>query len=218
MRTLVDAGILAIAFILYWINRDRRIHLKRRIGALAPLNVYRVARNMGYMLSKKTLSVPGGHVRLKPGSILFSLHYGVWELMPRTLDAMGYRVGIVVNRYAGDNMSRLARLADYLLYRYRSVGRVLVFYQDEALKMVRFLRNGGILGVLVDGDALYAKHPHVVKLSHVCHAPLVPFAAYTRNGRGILHIGCDLDRLVAEHPLDYVWFYRSRQRRWVGKA
>jgi len=218
MRTLVDAGVLAVAFVFYWINRDRRRHLKKRIGARALLNVYRVARNVGYMLSKKTLSVRDSHIRLKPGSILFSFHYGVWELMPRTLDSMGYRVGIIVNRYAGDNVSRLARLADMLLYQYRSVGRVLIFYQDEALKMVRFLRSGGILGVLVDGDALYAKRPQVVRLSRVCRAPLVPFAAYRKNGKGVLHIGCDLDALVKEQPLDYVWFYKSRQRRLLRKA
>ena len=211
MRTLVDAGILALVFLLYWCSRQRRQYLKKRIGALALPNVYRVARNIGYMLSKERLSVYGDHNRLQPGSILFSFHYGVWELMPRTLDAMGYRIGITVNRYTGDSRTGMARFADRMLYRYRSVGRVLVFYRDETLKMVRFLKKGGILGVLIDGDSLYAKRPPVMKLSRISRAPLVPFAAYTKNGRGILHIGCDLDMLVKERPLDYVWFYKSRQ-------
>jgi hypothetical protein len=218
MRTLVDACVLVVVFVLYWCSRQRRQYLKKRIGALALSNVYRVARNVGYMLSKKTLFVQGHRIRLQPGSILFSLHYGVWELMPRTLDAMGYRVGIIVNRYTGDSMNMIARLADALLYRYRSVGRVLVFYKDETLKIVRFLKNGGIIGVLVDGDSLYAKHPLIVRLSRVSHAPLVPFAAYTKNGSGILHIGCDLDMLVKNQPMDYVWFYKSRPKGFIPKA
>jgi hypothetical protein len=137
--------------------------------------------------------------------------------MPRTLDALGYRIGVIVNRYASNKRGWITRFADSILFRYRSVGKVFVFYRDETLKIVRFLKSGGILGVLVDGDSLYAKHPPVMKLSRVSHAPLVPFAAYTRKGQGILHIGCDLEILVKEQPLDYVWFYKSRKAEYPQK-
>lgn len=217
MRTLVDACVLALVFTLYWCNRQRRQYLKKRIGPMALPNVYKVARNIGYMLSKKRLDIYGDRIRLRPGCILFSFHYGVWELMPRTLDALGYRIGVIVNRYASSKTSWITRLADSMLYRYRSVGKVLVFYRDETLEIVRFLKTGGILGVLVDGDSLYAKHPLVMKLSRVSNSPLVPFAAYTRKGRGILHIGCDLETLVRDQPLDYVWFYKSRQAEYPQK-
>ena len=213
MRTLFDACAIVVLFVLYWCNRSRRYYLKKRIGTLAVRNVYRVARNIGHMLAGTPLAVQGDHGRLKAGSILFSFHFGIWELMPRTLDMLGYRIGIVVNRYADGKTGMIARFADRLLYRYRSVGRVLVFYRDETLKIVRFLKDGGILGVLVDGNSLYAKHPLVRRLSRISRAPVVPFAAYTEKGRVVLHIGCDLNMLVNEHPLDYMWFYRSRPQK-----
>lgn len=218
MRTLVDACVLVVLCTLYWCNRKRRKHLKERVGRLALSNVYRVGRNVGYMLAKKPLSVQGERVRLQPGSILYSFHYGVWELMPRTLDRLGYHVGIVVNRYGGDSRSAGARLADSMLRRYRTAGRVLILHKEETLKMVRLLKSGGILGVLVDGDSPHAKYPPVARLGRICRAPLVPFAAYTENGQGILDIGCDIDALLKRRPLDYVWFYRSRHRKLHSKA
>jgi len=195
---------------LYWLQRARREYLKQRIGNQAIRNVYSVARNIGFMLSRQDIRVQGDGKILAKGSILYSFHFGIWELMPRALEKMGYDLGVLVNRYADDNHSRTNRFLDNLLERFRSSGKVKVFSRRDTMKIVRFLNSGGILGVLVDGNRFYAKFGKMKKLGNLCGVPLVPFAAYRKNGGGVLDVGCDLDRIVAQRPLDYVWFYKSR--------
>ena len=210
MRFFTEAFALLGLFTLYWFQRARREYLKKRIGRLAIRNVYRVARNIGFMLSRRDISVQDNSNSLEKGGIFYSFHFGVWELMPRALEKKGFDLGVLVNRYADDNHSRINRFFDNLLDRFRSSGNVKVFSKHDSVKIVRFLKNGGILGVLVDGNRFYAKYGKMKKLSSLCGVPLVPFAAYRKNGSGVLDLGCDLDRIVTQRPLDYVWFYKSR--------
>lgn len=210
MRFFTEAFALLGLFTLYWFQRARREYLKKRIGRLAIRNVYRVARNIGFMLSRRDISVQDNSNSLEKGGIFYSFHFGVWELMPRALEKKGFDLGVLVNRYADDNHSRISRFFDNLLDRFRSSGNVKVFSKHDSVKIVRFLKNGGILGVLIDGNRFYAKYGKMKKLSSLCGVPLVPFAAYRKNGSGVLDLGCDLDRIVTQRPLDYVWFYKSR--------
>jgi len=210
MRFFTEAFALLGLFTLYWFQRARREYLKKRIGRLAIRNVYRVARNIGFMLSRRDISVQDNSNSLEKGGIFYSFHFGVWELMPRALEKKGFDLGVLVNRYADDNHSCINRFFDNLLDRFRSSGNVKVFSKHDSVKIVRFLKNGGILGVLIDGNRFYAKYGKMKKLSSLCGVPLVPFAAYRKNGSGVLDLGCDLDRIVTQRPLDYVWFYKSR--------
>jgi len=210
MRILSEACMLLIAFCLYWCNRERRRYLKKRIGSKAPLNVYQAARNMGFMLTKKDLEIKGDTTVLRNGAILYSFHFGVWELMPCTLRRLGYDLGVVVNRYGGGRRHLFAEFFDKFLYKFRSTGNIGVFYKEDTMKMVRFVKDGGLLGMLVDGNTFYSKFEKAQKLSRLNNLPLVPFAAYRKNGTGILEINCDLEKRVKERPLDYMWFYRSR--------
>lgn len=210
MRFFTEAFALLGLFTLYWFQRARREYLKQRIGRLAIRNVYSVARNIGFMLSRQDIGVQDNGNILEKGGIFYSFHFGIWELMPRALEKRGFDLGVLVNRYADDNHSRINRFFDNLLDRFRSSGNVKVFSKHDSMKIVRFLKNGGILGVLVDGNRFYAKYIKMKKLSNLCGVPLVPFAAYRKNGSGVLDLGCDLDRIVTQRPLDYVWFYKSR--------
>jgi len=204
--------LLAGLFAGYWFNRGRRQYLKMRIGRAALYNLYRTGRNFAAMLGRSTIEVKGDLDRLRNGGILYSFHFGTWELMPRILSRLGYRLGIIANRYA-KKPGFLARTADRLLYRFRNAPNVRVFYPGDGLKIVRFLRNGGIFGVLVDGDSFYGKFGLAQRLGRMCGVPLVTFAVYRENGRSVLDLGCDLDRLVRERPYDYLWAYRSRERK-----
>ncbi len=195
---------------VYWFYRDRRRYLVNRIGNSAFKNVYRVGRNIFFMLKKNELEIEGDVSVLDKGCVLYSFHFGVWELMPRALIKLGYTTGIIVNRYQKEEGSIAFRMLDSLLRRWRSVGGVRVFYKENALDIVRFLKSGGVFGVLVDGNSFYQKHAKAKRLAELCRVPLVPFAAYRRAHKGVLHIGCDLPNLVRSRPLDYVWFYKSR--------
>jgi len=194
----------------YWLSHDRRRHLKRRIGRAAFRNLYRTAMNFATMLGRGKFEVRGDMSRLQGGGILYSFHFGAWELMPRILSRLGYRIGIITNLYAGQP-GPLARIADFLLYRYRAIPNVRIFHPGDGLKIVRFLRTGGIFGALVDGDSLYAKFEGIQRLGKLCGLPLVPFAVYRDKDRSVLDLDCDLDRLLNERPYDYLWAYRSRR-------
>jgi lauroyl/myristoyl acyltransferase len=194
----------------YWLCGERRRYLKNRIGRSAFKNVYRVGRNIHFMLKKTELEIDGDVGVLDKGCILYSFHFGVWELMPRTLSKLGYKTGIIVNRYAKEDGSIAYRIFDGLLRRWRSKGGIKVFYKENTLEIVRFLKSGGVFGVLVDGNSFYQKHTKVQKLAELCRVPLVPFAACRRARSGVLHVGCDLPRVVKSRPLDYMWFYKSR--------
>ncbi|MBN2620708.1 hypothetical protein JXB22_06405 [candidate division WOR-3 bacterium] len=169
-----------------------------------------MARNIAYMVCRKPVRLHDAKNLLHPGCVLYSIHYGLWELMPDVLRRHGYDVGVLVNRYAHDRDTLLARWADRILVWYRRQNGVEIFSKHETVRIVRFLQRGGILGVLVDGNQFYSKMAKIQKLGRMCRTSVIPFAAYRGNGEGIVHIGCDLDRLVHDRPLDYMWFYRSR--------
>ncbi len=210
MHFFTEAFALFVLFTLYWSYGSRRKYLRQRIGNRSVRNVYNIARNIGFMLGKRDIRIQGDNKKLAKGGILYSFHFGIWEMMPQALVKMGYNIGVIVNKYADDNRSRLSRYFDNYLEHFRSSGGVEVFSRQDTMKIVRFLGKGGILGVLVDGNRFYAKIGKIKKLGKLCGVPLVPFAAYREHGEGVLDIGCDLDSLVAQRPLDYVWFYKSR--------
>ena len=212
MHFLTEAFALFVLFSLYWICTSRRRYLKERIGDQAIRNVYNIARNIGFMLAKRDIRVQGSDARLLKGGILYSFHFGIWEMMPRTLKKMGCNIGVLVNKYADRKSSLINTFFDDYLGHFRSSGGIRVFSKDDTMKMVRFLDSGGILGVLVDGNRFYSKIDKIKKLGKLCGVPLIPFAAYRQNGEGVLDIDCDLDAIVAQRPLDYMWFYKSRTK------
>lgn len=156
------------------------------------------------------MEIDGDTSLLDRGCVLYSFHFGVWELMPRTLSRLGFKTGIIVNRYGREKRSVALSVLDTILRRWRSAGGIKVFYKENTLDIVRFLRSGGVFGILVDGNSLYQKHSKAKRLAEFCKVPLVPFAAYRRMHKGVLKIGCDLPSVVRSRPLDYMWFYRSR--------
>ena len=210
MHFLAECLLLTFVWALYWLCHDRRRYLRRRVGTQAFKNVYRVGRNVFFMLRRNELEVCGNKNVLSKGCILYSFHFGVWELMPYTLNKLGHKIGIIANRYSAAGSSVQTRIIDYLLRRWRSTNGVRVFYKENLLEIVSFLRSGGVFGVLVDGNTFFQKHDKVRRLAKICRVPLVPFAAYRKGGKGILRIGCDIPTLVRAMPLDYVWFYKSR--------
>ncbi len=209
MSVITQGFILILVFGLYWLCPERRRYIKKRIGNNAIPNLYQVARNLYFMLSKKDLKVRGNLDVLSRGGILYSFHFGVWELMPRRLSQLGFRLGILVNTYKDQGLR--GRILDYLLKRFRSNKGVKIFYPDDVFRIVEFIKSGGIFGVLIDGNTFYAKFEKIKRLAGLCNVPLIPFAAYQKHNRGILEIGADLNQIITRYPLHYLWFYRSRQ-------
>jgi len=207
--------VLSVIYVLYWLNRQRRMLLKERSPVSPERCLYALARNLVFMLSRSRAApfvVKGSLQPAGSGAVMYSVHYGIWEMMPQVLRTAGFRIGIITNQYGhGGNNHPLAAWADRLLRRWRSRNGVIVFYQNNPRAIVEFVRNGGVFAMLVDGSSFFSKFHKAQKLAAVCHVPLIPFAMYRRDGRGVLDINCDLETLIARRPHDYAWFYRSRR-------
>ncbi len=147
---------------------------------------------------------------LRSRAILYSCHFGIWEIMPKLLARNGYNLGIITNRYADYSKTFIARFFDRILYRMRSKGGIKVFYKNEIKKIIQFIKDGGIFCALIDGDTLYSKFQKIKKLASLTGASLVPFGIYLENGIATLKINCNLEELINSHPYDYWWFYKSR--------
>jgi lauroyl/myristoyl acyltransferase len=206
--------ILSVIYGLYWLNRQRRMLLKSRSPVNPGRCLYAFARNLMFMLSRPHAAAFEIKGSLRPagnGAVMYSVHYGIWEMMPQVLRTKGFRIGIITNRYAAGSRHPLAVWADRFLHGWRSRNGVTVFYRNNPRAIVEFIKNGGIFAMLVDGSDLFSKFSKARKLAALCRVPLIPFAIYRRDGRGILDINCDLETLIARWPHDYAWFYRSRQ-------
>lgn len=210
MDTIIQGFILTLVFGLYLLLPKRRRYLKNRVGTKSAIrNIYQFGRNLSFMIRKKDLDIRGDTKPLSNGAILYSFHFGVWELMPHKLSQLGYRLGILVNDYKKQGF--WGNLLNHLLRKFRTGKGIRIFYPDDVFKIVRFIKSGGIFGVLVDGNTFYAKFEKVRKLASLCNVPLIPFAAYQRCNKGILEIGVDLKQLVMRYPYHYLWFYKSRR-------
>lgn len=213
MRAILDFFVTPTVISLYWLNRRRRVLLKKRIERGVFRCLAAVARNISFMLA------PGGELRIKGdpgiagrGAVCYSLHFGIWELMPRYMKNLGFTPGVIVNRYGTDGSRFPGRLLDRFLRSWRSRHGARIFYPEDSLRIARFVRAGGLFGMLIDGNGRYDKLPKAAKLARLCNVPLVPFAVYRDRDRGILDFNCNLDRLLASRPQDYLWFYRSRAK------
>lgn len=83
------------------------------------------------------------------GVLFLSAHLGAWELLAWTIAARGYDVTVVARESYDPRLTRLVRR----LRRARGVGVVLRGGRSGAGRILRALRRGGIVGMLVDQDA-----------------------------------------------------------------
>uniref|UniRef100_A0A7V0Z4E2 Lipid A biosynthesis acyltransferase n=1 Tax=candidate division WOR-3 bacterium TaxID=2052148 RepID=A0A7V0Z4E2_UNCW3 len=200
--------------IIYWLNNARRVWFKKRLGRDIQLSLKTIAQNIAIMLKPQNNFKLAGRIEsLKNGAILYSVHFGVWELMPKILkNFLNKKVGILVDRYTDNNPILIGKIMDRLLYLIRSKNNTIIFYPDEVFKITKFIKDGGIFSALVDGDKIFARLPKMEKLARICNIPLIPFAVYYEKGNTVMEIGCDLDKIISQKPYDYWWFYKSRRR------
>ncbi len=199
---------------IYWFNTARRIYFKKRLNKNINLNLKTIAQNLSLMIHpEKKFRLEGNIGSLKNGAVLYSIHFGTWELMPAILRGLlNKNVGILVERYADNNPPLLGKIMDRLLYRIRSQNNAKIFYPDEVFKITRFIKEGNIFSALVDGDKIFTKLPKIEKLARLCNMPLIPFAVYYEKGNTVMEIGCDLNKIIMKKPYDYWWFYKSRRK------
>lgn len=129
------------------------------------------------------------------GVIVITGHIGCWELMPAYFVSLGHKVTVVARRM------KVSKLNDELVKIRASVGVKTVDRDSSPREMIRPLRRGEILGVLIDQhtsvSGAYVRFFNrpaftptgVAKLACLTGAPIVPMADFLKaNGRHVIRV------------------------------
>ncbi len=133
-----------------WSDRDRRRFARRVLVAIGR-NAFDFIRLRGYSRDDlRALVAIEGLERLRRvrrpgvGVICLSAHLGCWELLPQRLQAEGFDVAIVYRRL------RAPELQTYVAQRRERAGIETLERDSDVRAMVRSLRRGALLGLLID--------------------------------------------------------------------
>ena len=169
------------------------------------------------------------------GVIVITGHIGCWELMPPYFISLGHPATVVARRM------KVSRLNDKLEKIRASVGVRTVDRNSSAREMIKPLRRGEILGVLIDqhtdvGGTFvpFFNRPAftptgVAKLSCLMGAPIVPMADFLKsNGKHVIQVlppilppekvrdkKATVDRITAECSLAIEQLIRMDPKQWV---
>jgi len=224
-----------------WIERTTR-HCFRHFGRMALWSMATVTLPPRRLL--RTMVIEGREHFMDlmrashrgQGTVLFTGHYGNWELMARA-GAQYLPLSVIGKRL------RNAQL-DALVVRIRASGGARVLYQDEDVRtLVRELRRGRVLCTLADQDIPRMTGIHVPWFGVPAHTPVAPAAlvmlgsgqvqaafCFAYGGRWVMHLsprrhiprGSDRqasiraittwitayeEALVRRHPEQWVWWH-----------
>jgi len=173
-RLPIEAGAVLGTVAWYLVGRQRRLALehvriafpelpeseRRRIGRASFANLGRAALETARGdASRVELSAEGEGVLRKAhaegkGVVLVTAHIGAWELFARRIAALGLPSGTVAKEAQDPRLTAVLQQA-------RQSANVRVFWRGSpmsARELLRFLRAGGMLGILIDQDTDVAGH------------------------------------------------------------
>jgi len=224
-----------------WIERTAR-HCFRHFGRMALWSIATVTLPPRRLL--RTMEIEGRDnlkdlmraARRGQGTVLFTGHYGNWELMAR-IGALIVPLSVIGKRLRNPQL-------DALVVRIRESGGTRVLYQEEDVRtLVRELRSGRTLCTLADQDIPRMPGIHVPWFGIPAYTPVAPAAlvmlggghvqavfCFAHGGRWVMHLsprrhiprGGDRDaairaittwitayeeRLVRRHPEQWVWWH-----------
>lgn len=104
----------------------------------------------------------------RKGVIVVASHFGNWELMPIYLKAKGYKGAVIARRI-------YFRKYDKMITKLRNRFGPIVIYRDESpKKILRVLKNNGILGILADQDMKSVESVFVDFFGKPAYTPVAP--------------------------------------------
>jgi KDO2-lipid IV(A) lauroyltransferase len=109
------------------------------------------------------------------GGIAMSAHLGNWELFAAVISAMGYGITVIARRVYYDRFERLLRGT-------RRLAGVRVIDRDKPRDMLRALRAGRFLGVMLDMDIEKVESVYVEFFGRLALTPVGPVALALRMG------------------------------------
>lgn len=114
------------------------------------------------------------------GVIILASHFGNWELLAAYLTTKGYSGTVIAKRIYFDKYDRL-------LNELRASKNVDIIYRDESPKKVlKVLKQGGMIGVLADQDVDSVEGVFVDFFGKLAYTPTAPVTLALATGAAIL--------------------------------
>ncbi len=141
------------------------------------------------------------HESLKKGKglILLTGHFGNWEWLAACLGSLGLRGGVLARRIYFEPFNRF-------LVKIRESHRIETIYRDESpKKMLKMLKNNGILGILPDQDVDKINGIFIPFFGREAYTPTAPVAFALASKADIVPAFIvrekDRFRLIIEEPI-----------------
>lgn len=184
--------------------RPKRAHkLVRGVFNHLALSVIELCRLMRSSNNLPAVCIPQSSIKaldealaMRRGVVFVTGHIGNWELMAITLAQAGHAIHTVAKGSYDDRFTRLlsrerARFGVHAIYRES---------EGSAKKMLRVLKNGGILGMLIDQDTR-VNSVFVPFFGVDAHTPSGAAAFAIRTGTPVV-VGTIKRTVKGEHRLD----------------
>ena len=134
------------------------------------------------------------------GTIIMAFHFGNWELLNLYLTIKGYGGMVIARRLYFHKY-------DKMIARIRKRPGINLIYRDESpKKILKHLKNGGILGVLADQDVDSVEGIHVDFFNKPAYTPVAPVKLGLTTGASLLpcFVVRDTDnkfKVIVEKPI-----------------
>lgn len=156
--------------------------------------------NIDTLIEDKGLHKIDRALKRGKGVIILASHFGNWELLAAYLTVKGYRGPVIARRLRFEKY-------DALLNRLRASKNVEVIYRDESpKKILRVLKNGGMIGVLADQDVDSVDGVFVDFFGNSAYTPSAPVSLAMATGAVMLpcFLARDAGRrvFVVEDPVE----------------
>jgi len=195
---------LSTVYLLYLILRERKkvmTHKLKKHGLNPRLRsriIYQFSRNLILMSRPRKVELIGSDDLA--GTLGVSIHFGPWELIGPALVQRGIKFGAITRSY-GDGIDTFLKI-------FRSGLGIKTFYSFEMLKIKKFLKGGGMVGMMMDGNTLWARLEKARRLASVLKVKLRSGIILPINGQIYLITGdINFEEVVREYPEHYAWFY-----------
>jgi len=156
--------------------------------------------NVDALIEDKGLGKIDKALRRGKGAIIMLSHFGNWELLGAYMTTKGYNGPVIARRLRFEKYDRL-------LNELRASKNIEVIYRDESpKKILKALRNNGIIGILADQDMDAVQGVFVDFFGKLAYTPVAPVTIAMATGARMLP--CFLVRqgskraFVVEDPIE----------------
>lgn len=136
--------------------------------------------NIDKFVEIKNIDIINRALKDGKGAILLTGHFGNWELLALTIRLKGYHGAVIGRRIYFDKY-------DKYLNHLRQIHDVNIIYRDESpKKILRVLRDNGIIGMLADQDVDSVNGVFVNFFGRPTYTPIGPAALAKASGSSLI--------------------------------